>query len=222
LDVGTSRLVVARQTGGDIRYESQLNAFVSLPHSKMTENVLRREHIPHTIQQGQIMVQGNESEKFADLLDVETRRTMTKGFLDPREPGSLQVIRELLINLLGYRDPFRERKVVFTVPAPPLGAEDSLTFHEKTLKQMIGDLGYESKCINEGLAVIYGELERLELHRHRHQLWRWCNGLPGLSFGPRAQLQRALRPAILSISKPRKFPASAPIASALPRKPRST
>ena len=160
LDVGTSRLVVARQTGDVVRYESQLNAFVSIPHSKMTEGVLRREHIPHTVQAGQIMVQGNESEKFADLLNVETRRTMTKGFLDPREEGSLQVIRELLVNLLGYRDPFRERKVVFTIPAPPLGAEESLTFHEKTLKQMIGDLGYEASCINEGLAVIYAELER--------------------------------------------------------------
>jgi hypothetical protein len=160
LDVGTSRLVVARQTGEVVRYESQLNAFVSIPYSKITEGVLKSEHIPHTIQKGQIMVQGNESEKFADLLNVETRRTMTKGFLDPREESSLQVIRELLVNLLGYRDPYRERKVTFTVPAPPLGSEDSLTFHEKTLKQMIADLGYESTCINEGLAVVYGEMER--------------------------------------------------------------
>ena len=159
LDVGTSRLVVARHAGDSVKFESQLNAFVSLPFSKITENVLRKEHIPHTVQNGLIMVQGNESEKFADLLNIETRRTMTSGFLDPREAGSLQVIRELLVNLLGYRDPFRERKVVFTVPAPPLGAEESLTFHEKTLKQMIGDLGYQSTCINEGLAVIYGELE---------------------------------------------------------------
>jgi hypothetical protein len=84
---------------------------------------------------------------------------MTKGVLDPREAISLQVIRELLVNLLGYRDPFRERKVTFTVPAPPLGHEESLTFHEKTLTQMIADLGYESKSINEGLAVVYSELE---------------------------------------------------------------
>jgi hypothetical protein len=34
-----------------------------------------------------------------------------------------------------------------------------MTFHEKTLRQIIGDLGYEAHCINEGLAVVYGELE---------------------------------------------------------------
>jgi hypothetical protein len=159
LDVGTSRLVVARQSGEGIRYESQLNAFVTIPYSKMTEQALKREQIPHTVQNGEIVVQGNESEKFAGLLNVEIRRPMNRGVLDPRESGSLQVIRELLVNLLGYRDPFRERKVTFTVPAPPLGAEESLTFHEKTLRQIIGDLGYESHCINEGLAVVYGELE---------------------------------------------------------------
>lgn len=159
LDVGTSRLVVARQSGEGIRYESQLNAFVTIPRTKMTENVLQRERIPHLIQRDEILVQGNESEKFAGLLNVEIKRPMTRGVLDPREEGSLQAIRELLVSLLGYRDPFRERKVTFTVPAPPLGAEETLTFHEKTVKQILTDLGYESRSINEGLAVVYGELE---------------------------------------------------------------
>jgi hypothetical protein len=159
LDVGTSRLVVARQNGAAVRFESQLNAYVAIPSSKMTAGVLKREQIPHLVLNNEIVVQGNESEKFAGLLDVEIRRPMTKGVLDPREAMSLQVIRELLVNLLGYRDPFRERKVVFTVPAPPIGAEESLTFHERTLTQMIADLGYESKPINEGLAVVYSELE---------------------------------------------------------------
>ena len=71
LDVGTSRLVVARQVGaGEVRFESQLNAFVAIPHSKMTEGVLKREHIPHMVLNGEIVVQGNESDKFAGLLDV--------------------------------------------------------------------------------------------------------------------------------------------------------
>jgi hypothetical protein len=159
LDIGTSRLVIARKAGDEIHYDSQLNAFVSIPYSKMTENVLRTEHIPHTVVNGEIFVQGNESEKFAGLLNVEMRRPMTRGILDPSEHSSLQVTRELLANLLSFQDPFRERKVTFSVPAAPLGAEESLTFHEKTIKQILSDLGYEGTAINEGLAVIYGELE---------------------------------------------------------------
>ena len=42
LDVGTSRIVTARQANQEIKYDIQLNAFVTIPYSKMTENVLRR------------------------------------------------------------------------------------------------------------------------------------------------------------------------------------
>jgi hypothetical protein len=45
------------------------------------------------------------------------------------------------------------------VPAAPLGAEDSLTYHEATLRQILTGLGYDAVGINEGLAVVYGELE---------------------------------------------------------------
>ena len=95
LDIGTSRLVVARRQEQDVRYESQLNAFVSIPFSKITEGALQRERVPHTVVPGEIIVQGNESEKFAGLLNAEIRRPMTRGVLDPKEPSSLSVLREL-------------------------------------------------------------------------------------------------------------------------------
>src|SRR5215471_11329935 len=101
LDVGTSRIVVARREEQDIRYDSQLNAFVNIPYSKITENVLEREKIPHTVRAGEIIVHGNESEKFAGILNAETRRPMTRGVLDAKEPESLPVIREILSSMLG-------------------------------------------------------------------------------------------------------------------------
>ncbi|MGH9592424.1 MAG: hypothetical protein ACRD5L_04990, partial [Bryobacteraceae bacterium] len=112
--------------------------------------------IPHSVEDGEIIVHGNESEKFAGLLNAEIRRPMHGGVLDAKEPGSLKVIRELLSAALGQRD---GRKVTFTVPAAPLGAADALTYHEATLRQILSDMGYEPSSINEGLAVIYAELE---------------------------------------------------------------
>jgi hypothetical protein len=50
-------------------------------------------------------------------------------------------------------------KLCFTVPAAPLGAEDNLTYHEATLRQVLSDLGYDTTTINEGLAVVYAEME---------------------------------------------------------------
>lgn len=157
LDVGTSRVCLAQRVGEEFQYETQLNAFVSIPFSKMTENVLKKENIPHTVTGPEIVVHGNESDRFADLLNVETRRTMDKGVLNPAEPDSLNMMRKIVETLLPTA---RERqKLCFTVPAAPLGAEENLTYHEATLRQTLAEMGYEVKSINEGLAVIYSELE---------------------------------------------------------------
>src|SRR6266851_1046556 len=157
LDVGTSRICLAQRAGEEFQYETQLNAFVNIPFSKMTEGVLKKEKVPHTVSGAEIVVHGNESDRFADLLNVETRRTMSRGVLNPAEPDSLSMIRKIVESLL---DPSKDRqKLCFTVPAAPLGAEENLTYHEATIRQILVELGYEVKSINEGLAVVYSELE---------------------------------------------------------------
>jgi hypothetical protein len=157
LDVGTSRIVAARSVGQDIHYDIQLNAFVTIPYSKMTESVLLREGVPHAIDANEILVHGNESERFADLLNKDIRRPMTRGVLNPDEPDSVRLIRELTASLAGKAA--KGAKLCFSVPAAPLGAEENLTYHEATIRQIVTELGYEAKNINEGLAVVYAELE---------------------------------------------------------------
>jgi hypothetical protein len=157
LDVGTSRICLASRNNDDYSYDTQLNAFVTIPYSKMTEGVLKRAEIPHTATAAEIVVHGNESDKFADLLNVETRRTMSKGLLNSNEPESLRMMRQILGSMLSLAP--GKHKICFTVPAPQLGAEDNLTYHEATLKRTLEDLGHEVRSINEGLAVVYAELE---------------------------------------------------------------
>src|ERR1035438_3919495 len=157
LDVGTSRICLAQRVGEEYRFETQLNAFVTVPFSNMTDNVLTKENIPHSVAGPEIVVHGNESDRFADLLNVDTRRTMARGVLNPAEPDSLTMLRKIVESLLhSTKEP---RKLCFTVPAAPLGAEENLTYHEVTLRQVLTEMGYQVKSINEGLAVIYSELE---------------------------------------------------------------
>lgn len=158
LDVGTSRVVLAQRAGDEFQYDSQLNAFVSIPFSKLTASVLGKEGVPHTVQGNEIIVHGNESEKFAELMNAEMRRTMTRGTLDAKEPESLNLIRQIVSSLTGGNGS-GEEKICFTVPAAPLGGEENVTYHESTLRHMLADMGYKTKSINEGLAVVYGELE---------------------------------------------------------------
>jgi hypothetical protein len=157
LDVGTSRICLAQRVGESFQYHTQLNAFVTIPYSKITENILLKEKVPHSVAGQEIVVHGNESDRFADLLNVETRRTMDKGLLNPSEPQSLDMLRKIVESLLeSAKD---RQKVCFTVPAAPLGAEENLTYHEATIRQILAEKDHEVKSINEGLAVIYSELE---------------------------------------------------------------
>jgi len=80
------------------------------------------------------------------------------GVLNAHEPDSVRVISEILKALTGGAGP-TPQNVCFSIPAAPMGAESNLTWHDVTLKQMLTDMGYRVKSINEGLAVVYSELE---------------------------------------------------------------
>ncbi len=158
LDVGTSRVVLARRNQEEFDYHTQLNAFVRIPFSKITEGVLRKENIPFTVQGSDLIVHGNESERFADLLGQEMRRPMRAGVLNPAEPESEQQMSLIFRNLLG-EGAGAGRKVYFSVPSAPKGSDENTTYHEASVKGILTRMGYEVRPIHEGLAVVYAEME---------------------------------------------------------------
>ena len=157
LDVGTSRIVVARSVDKKYQYESQLNAFLTLPHSALAESLLQRENVFHEVRDGDIVVAGNDASKFAEIFHVETRRPMANGVLNPREPHSLGVVRSVITKLLGKANGDGQ-KVFFSVPAPVEGSDAGIPYHQASIGQILTDLGYNPTPITEGLAVVFGEL----------------------------------------------------------------
>jgi hypothetical protein len=162
LDVGTSRVVVARPTDKkqDIvvpDYDSQLNAFLTFPYSKLAESLLQQENVFHEVQGADIVVAGNDAEKFAEVFHVEMRRPMANGVLNPEEPYSLAVVRRIVTKLVG-RAAVKGQKVFFSVPAQGDGLHGAIRYHEASIRQILTELGYEAAPIEEGLAVVYGEL----------------------------------------------------------------
>jgi hypothetical protein len=157
LDVGTSRIVVARQSGKEYKFQSELNAFVTLPLTNLTRSALDKERIPHTVIGQEIVVYGKESEKMADLFRTETRRPMARGFINPNEPQGLVVLREVLAGMMGPAKR-KGQKVYFSVPGKGIDANGSLTYHEAAVQEVITSLGYVAHSIPEGLAVVFSEL----------------------------------------------------------------
>lgn len=157
LDVGTSRIVVARNAEGSYEYDTQLNAFLILPHSKLTVSLLQRENVFHKVKGSEIVVIGNDAQKFAEVFHAETRRPMLRGVLNPHEPHSLAVLRAIIAKLLG-KAVCAGQKVYFSVPAAVPDEKNGIAFHEASIREILSQLGYEGTPIEEGLAVVFGEL----------------------------------------------------------------
>jgi hypothetical protein len=157
LDIGTSRVVSACKDDAAFQFQSQLNAFLPLPYSKLTEGILKKECVAHNAENGELVVYGNDSERFANLFHLETRRPMTRGLLNPDETGGLAVMGQILGALVNKRG--EGRHLCFSVPGAPIGSPDDLTYHEATFRRLLTDMGFQVSSIKEGFAVVLSELE---------------------------------------------------------------
>jgi len=157
IDLGTSSIVLAAPNGQTVEFTPQLNAFVELPYSRMTEQMLARENILHLVEGDHIYVYGNRTDEFAKFLDGDARRPMQSGLLNPAEPRNLQMIELLLGRLCGKaRD---GEKLCLSVPSAPPDRGSDLIFHQRSMQRICEQLGYQAKTVNEGLAVVYSELK---------------------------------------------------------------
>ena len=159
LDIGTSKIMSIRQSGNQLKASTEVNAFLPLPYSRITENILLQNKIRYYQNNGHFFVYGNSAEKFAGLFNAETRRPMSGGLINPDEPAALTLIKVIIQGLL--KKPKSEDELVcFSVPGAPAEAPHDLIYHEQLLKGYLSELGFKTKSINEGQAIIFAELEK--------------------------------------------------------------
>jgi hypothetical protein len=159
LDLGTSTVVAARQNGRGVHAKAELNAFIELPASKFTEQILDQNQIDFVRNNGHLVVYGNGAFKFANMFNAETRRPMRHGLVNAGEPHAQKLLEAIVEKLVG-KPRTKGELLCFSVPGPPQGAPASLVYHEALMKQMLDNMGFEAKAINEGLAVVFAELEK--------------------------------------------------------------
>jgi len=161
LDLGTSSVVSARQNGRGIQSEAELNAFIELPTSRFTEQILHQNEIDFVRENGHLVVFGNGAFRFANMFNTETRRPMRHGLVNASEPYAQKLLEVIVEKLVGRpRSRSQPELVCFSVPGAPRGAPSSLVYHEALMKQMLEGKGFEARSINEGLAVVFSELEK--------------------------------------------------------------
>jgi actin-like ATPase involved in cell morphogenesis len=159
IDVGTSKVVVTRRGGKDVATSAQLNAFIPVPYSPVTERTIQQQQDIHYFRDGdEIVIFGTATERFANMFNAETRRPMSDGLLNAKEKQAWPVLEAILQGMVPKPRSSNE-VLAFSVPAAIPGHEAHLTYHEASLRQFFQAMGYRAMAINEGLAVIFSELE---------------------------------------------------------------
>jgi len=157
LDIGTANIVVASNGGRQIENQIQLNAFFTIPHSRITGKTLTRDKTMFFEKNDKFYIMGDAAENFANIFDGDTRRPIENGIINPNEEEGISVVQSIVDKLV--QKPRKEKeKICFSVPGEPFDNPIPTIYHEEMIKRQLANLGYTPVPINEGLAVVLSEL----------------------------------------------------------------
>jgi len=167
LDVGTGNIVCAEKKLDKLEYYKVKDAFFKVnPSSFITgsaldfgETMLKKSGANFVKIDGILYILGDDAFKFATMFHKECLRPMAKGVLNPQEPESVIMVKELIRGVMG-KSTDENDIVYYCIPAEPVDADFDIVYHSSVIKSVLTDLGYKKIFkMNEGLAVVYSELE---------------------------------------------------------------
>jgi hypothetical protein len=168
LDVGTSFIVLSKQTNDGIEYKDFRDAFYIIKPTtpvatKMIEKGLAGKTFIKDTDNSFILLGKDAIEKAIERNDT-AKRPMYKGVVSSKEKDAKRVLAFILKEVVGSASESGE-KLVFCVPAQPVDQEDEdfdVGYHEDVVKTVLSECGYDARAINEAEALCYAELDSEE------------------------------------------------------------
>jgi hypothetical protein len=162
LDIGTNMLIAATMSEeGKPVYKKQRDAFFRItPKSEVNKKSIRMSlegrHANFIIDGEDFIVVGEDAVKMATERNLEARRPMRKGVLSPKEKSSLPMIKLIIKSLIGQSAD--NDKLIFSVPADPIGENFDIFYHTEMMKTYLREMGFDPSPLNEGFAIAFSEL----------------------------------------------------------------
>jgi hypothetical protein len=165
LDVGTSYIVLAKNTNENIEYKEFRDAFYVIRPStpvatKMIEKGLSGKIFIKDSDNSFILLGKDAIEKAIERND-SAKRPMYKGVVSSKEKEAKKVLAFILKEVVGTASKPGE-KLIFCKPAQPVDQEDDdfdVGYHEDVVKSILAEQGYDARAINEAEALCYAGLE---------------------------------------------------------------
>ena len=165
LDVGTSFIVMSSQDGDDINFVEFRDAFYVIKPSTPVANKMIEKGLKGKVfikdEDGSFIILGKDAIEKAVERNETARRPMYRGVVSVKEKDAKRILAYILKEVVGESSEENE-KLVFCVPAQPVDQEDEdfdVGYHEDVVKNILSEVGYEARSINEAEALCYAELE---------------------------------------------------------------
>lgn len=165
LDVGTSFVVLAQDSGAETVYKDFRDAFYCIkPATPVAARMIEKGLQGKTFVKdadGTFILLGKDAIEKAIERNESAKRPMFRGVVSSKEKEARRVLAYILKEVVGTASETGE-KIVFCVPAQPVdqGDEDfDVGYHEDVIKVVLGECGYSARAINEAEALCYSELE---------------------------------------------------------------
>ena len=169
-DAGTYNLVaVYRDKEGNFVYKREVNAFLKMPiENDYVFNMMKSHNVPLIKRgsEGIAYALGEAAINFAATMPgVELSRPMKDGCLNPREKDAQNILYSMVNGLLDEVDP--GSTLYYSVPANAINEETDADYHTQVLSSIFRGVSNEdgeslqlnAQPINEGLALVYAELQ---------------------------------------------------------------
>lgn len=164
-DCGTLNLITCtRDDQNNFVYKKEVNAFLEISlENKFTFNMMKNAGVPLIERENVAYVLGQSALDLAYTMNLEVRRPMSSGCLNPKEREAFQIMSIMLHSMLD--DVKKDGETLYySVPANAINEETDANYHSKVLEAIFkaykSDKGFkvDPHPINEGLALVYAEL----------------------------------------------------------------
>lgn len=168
LDVGTSFIVLSKNSDSGVTYKDFRDAFYVIKPSTPVATKMIEKGLSGKIfikdNDGSFILLGKDAIEKAIERNDTAKRPMHKGVVSSKEKDAKRVLAFILKEVVGTASESGE-KLVFCVPAQPVDQEDEdfdVGYHEDVVKTILSECGYNARAINEAEALCYAELEKDE------------------------------------------------------------
>jgi actin-like ATPase involved in cell morphogenesis len=163
-DCGTYNLICSKRgENGEVKSRKEVNAFLEIPlDNRFTFNMMKKAKVPLIERDNIAYVVGEAAVNLAYTLQLDLKRPMKDGCLNPTEKDAFRILSIMIHSLIG--EVTNDKEVIYySVPSNAVNQETDADYHQKVLedifkKYKVKDKTIEAFPINEGLALIFAEL----------------------------------------------------------------